>query len=389
MGCFRCAANVVDAANALIAPNSTADRIPKQLAALYATANPPVIGRVHRWRFYREINEAQAIAHSCQSLLAAGLNPRDILILLSNQNRLLPPLRTALENLNVAYESTADGNFIEGEAGRLVLAALRITCNMHDYVAHRTILGLRRSTGIASCNQIASAVIQNNLNYRDIFYNPLPAGVFSRRLTTILQAARSLCTLIATWLARDTIDQRRADISSLLAATLGANAQATWDVFQGNLPGLMTLGELQDYLWANTDEQQEDILTSVFTRLNMPIPPAGILPQRVRIMTMHNAKGLSARVVFIPGLEQDTFPGPRRQPYPGLVMEAARMLYVSVTRARAAAILSYSQHRVLFGQWQNQAPSGFTTQMNGPFVQRGDGLSAFEIQEIMNCCAVL
>jgi superfamily I DNA/RNA helicase len=389
VGCFRCAASMVDAANSLIASNSTADRIPKQLEALYATAAPPVIGRVHRWRFYREINEAQAIARSCRDLLAAGLNPRDILILLSNQNRLLPPIRTALDNLNVPYESSAEGAFIDDKAGRLVLAALRITCNMHDYVAHRTILGLRTRVGISSCNQITTAVLQNNLNYRDIFYNQLPAGVFNGRLTNILQAARDSCALIATWLAGDTIDQRRTDIGDLLNGAIGIEARTAWDAFQTNLPGQMTLEELQDYLWSNTDEQQEDILTNVFTRLGMPIPPAGVLPQRIRVMTMHNAKGLSARVVFIPGLEQNTFPGTRRQPYPGLVMEAARMLYVSVTRARAAAIISYSQNRVLFGQWQNQSPSIFTTQMNGAFVQRTEGLSAAEIQEILAFCAVL
>jgi superfamily I DNA/RNA helicase len=51
-----------------------------------------------------------------------------------------------------------------------------------------------------------------------------------------------------------------------------------------------------------------------------------VLAPRVRIVSMHGAKGLSARVVFIPGLEDELFPGPWRQPYPGLVLEAARLL---------------------------------------------------------------
>src|SRR5262249_51933003 len=156
--------------------------------------------------------------------------------------------------------------------------------------------------------------------------------------------------------------------------------------FQNALPGGMTLEELQDYLWADTDEQQEEILTNVFTRLGLQIPPTGVLPQRIRIMTMHSAKGLSARVVFIPGLEHDTFPGPRRQPYPGLVMEAARMLYVSVTRARVSVVLSYCRNRVLFGQWTQQTPSVFTTQLNGIFNDRTGGLTQQEVQDIMGFC---
>jgi DNA helicase-2/ATP-dependent DNA helicase PcrA len=64
-------------------------------------------------------------------------------------------------------------------------------------------------------------------------------------------------------------------------------------------------------------------------------------------MTMHNSKGLSAQIVFIPGLEEKVFPGVWRRSYPGLILEAARLLYVSMTRARAAYILSQVKHRTL------------------------------------------
>ena len=53
----------------------------------------------------------------------------------------------------------------------------------------------------------------------------------------------------------------------------------------------MTLEELRDWLWADTDEQQMAVLGAVFTRLNQPMPAAAVLPPRVRIMSMHGAKG--------------------------------------------------------------------------------------------------
>ena len=84
----------------------------------------------------------------------------------------------------------------------------------------------------------------------------------------------------------------------------------------------MTLQELRDYLFAESDQQQAAVLESVLTRIGEEIPEAGVLPPRVRIMTMHGAKGLSAQVVFIPGLEDQILPGPWRHPYPGLVLEA-------------------------------------------------------------------
>jgi len=101
-------------------------------------------------------------------------------------------------------------------------------------------------------------------------------------------------------------------------------------------------------------------------------------------MTMHGAKGLSGKIVFVPGLEEEILPGPWRQPYPGLVLEAARLLYVSITRARAACIISYARTRIVHGQFGNQTPSRFATSLGGPFVARTSGLNAVEVGHITN-----
>ena len=98
---------------------------------------------------------------------------------------------------------------------------------------------------------------------------------------------------------------------------------------------------------------------------------------------MHGAKGLSASVVFIPGLMEEILPGERRRPYPGLVLESARMLYVSVTRTRAASILSYARTRVVYGQFSQQAPSRFTPYLAGIFENRANGLTMPEVDRIL------
>jgi superfamily I DNA/RNA helicase len=150
----------------------------------------------------------------------------------------------------------------------------------------------------------------------------------------------------------------------------------------------MTLEELRDYLWADTDEQQSAILQAVMTRLNLTIPVAGILPPRVRVMTMHGAKGLSGKIVFIPGLEEDILPGPWRQPYPGLVLEAAR-LFVSITRARVTCLMSYARTRLVHGRFTGQTASRFAAQLGGAFVARTTGLTNAEIPQITNQAAHL
>ncbi len=387
--CFRCTPAVVTAANTLLAGFSPAGRIPKTLQSLYTASVPPVPGVVHRWRFNTAVDEVSAIAESCLALINAGLNPRDILILLSNQRALLPGLRTAFDGAGIPFEPPRQETFVDSETGRFILSIVRIVCDMHDYVAHRLVLGLRAGVGVGTCDAIAESVINGGLNFRDIFYNPLPANVFTGRRLSALNFARQTCAQISSWLKTDTLGQRSTEISNILALAFTAAEVQRWQNYIQNLPQGMNLEELRDWLWADTDEQQTSVLASIYARLNQPVPPTAVLPPRVRVMSMHGAKGLSARVVFVPGLEDDIFPGPWRQPYLGLVLEAARLLYVSITRARAACILSYARHRIVNGQFLNVTASRFTARVGSTFLPRTGGLQAGEAQQIVTQIALL
>jgi len=134
---------------------------------------------------------------------------------------------------------------------------------------------------------------------------------------------------------------------------------------------------------SDTDKQQATILQRVYAGLGQVLPEDAVLPERVRLMTMHGAKGLSASIVFIPGQEETILPGTKRAPYPGLVLEAARLLYVSITRARAVCIMSSASRRFLNGKNVTQAPSQFTAHLGGVFQNRSTGLSAQEIQSVL------
>lgn len=74
-------------------------------------------------------------------------------------------------------------------------------------------------------------------------------------------------------------------------------------------------------------------------------------------MSLHGAKGLSFGVVFVPGLEEGLLPSERAAPIPSQVQEAARLLYVAITRARSACLLSYSGTRVVRGEFGGRVPS--------------------------------
>jgi len=382
--CFRCTPTVLAAGQDLIAANPQPNRISKNHVSLYGGANPPLTGFTQRWQFASGVAEVRAIAESCRNLIAAGINPRDILVLLSNQRALLAGLDAEFQSVGLAYEPPRTEGFLDSHAGRWVLAAIRIVCDANDYVAHRVLLGLQRGVGIGTCGAVTDAVIANNLNYQSIFYQPLPSGVFAGRALTALNNARALCAQLQGWQASDAVGQHLAAIANNLTANFSPADGQAWQVFVSALPAGMTLEELRNYLWADTDEQQSAILQTVMTRLNLSIPAAGVLPPRVRVMTMHGAKGLSAKVVFIPGIEEEILPGPWRQPYPGLVLEAARLLYVSITRARAACIMSYATTRTVNGQFRRQTSSRFAGHLGGAFAVRTSGLTTAEIAQIKN-----
>jgi superfamily I DNA/RNA helicase len=385
---FRSTPSVLQAAESLITANPAPNRLPKQHVSLYVASEPPAAGIVHRWIFPTGYAEASAIAQSCRALIDAGLPAREILILLSNKRAQTPLLRQQLEQAGVPYEAPRSDSFVDSPPGRMVLGITRIVADTNDYVAHRLVLGLRRGVGLGTCNAIAEAVVANNLNFHDLFYAPLPQGIFTTRGRSALQGVRAICAQVHDWTTTDTLATRRPEIGTILEQNLGPDEVEAWLDYSAALPADMTLEELRNFLWADTDEQQARVLESVYERLNQE-PPENLLPPKVRVMTMHGVKGLSGQVVFVPGLEEGILPGPWRTPYPGLVLEAARLLYVSITRARGACVLTYASRRMVYGTTINTTPSRFTANLNGPFQNRTDSLSAGEAAEIAGQCTLL
>jgi len=381
--CFRCTPNILASAQTLIAAFSEPNRLPKQTTSLYLNANPPEAGVIHAWRFSSGIREARAIAQSCAELISQGLAPKDIMILISSTRSQLRQITKELDAIPLAYESPRAAAFADTREGRFILGLLRIVCNSDDYLAHRLILGLWPNVGPTICDRIASLVIGNNLNFKDIFYNPLPNGIFGGVALRALNNARGVCSRIVGWASTDTIQQRLNEIDEIVENTFGSNVIPTWHTCIAGLPQETHIEELRDSLWADNSEQVETLLAAIYARLNLAPPATGFSAPKIRIMTIHGAKGLSAPVVFIPGLEENILPGTKRLPYSGLILEAARMLYVSITRAKAACVLSYAEYRLVNGTNTRQSPSRFNGHLNCHFADRPAGLTQQEINAII------
>jgi len=386
--CFRCTPAVLGAGRSLIESNRMDGRLPKDQVSLYADADPPIDGGLGCWRYRSGRREADGIAESCKHLIEAGLNAHDILILLSNQRAQGPELYKALEAAEVPFERPRETPFRDSQAGRLVFAVVRLAAEPHDYMAHRLILGLRRGVGVGTCSDIARTVIAENLNYRDLFYGPVSEDLFPGRQGRAISGAQDVIAEVNEWGPEDTLASRADGIEAIVSRVRGDDAVSEWLEYVDGLPAGMNLSEIRGLLMLDKQDQQSDLLIDVYRRLGED-PPDDIHPRSVRIMSMHGAKGLSARVVMIPGLEEEILPGPRRRPYPGLVLEAARMLYVSITRARLACILSFAATRFMNGRNQQHNASRFTTDLGQAFESKEGGVSSEKAAEIVEQVGLL
>lgn len=87
--------------------------------------------------------------------------------------------------------------------------------------------------------------------------------------------------------------------------------------------------------------------------------------EQVTIMTLHGAKGLEFKCVFLPGWEEGLFPSQRSMDENGLkgLEEERRLAYVGITRARERAYISHVANRRMYGNWINAIPSRFVDEL--------------------------
>lgn len=83
----------------------------------------------------------------------------------------------------------------------------------------------------------------------------------------------------------------------------------------------------------------------------------------VTLMTLHTAKGLEFKTVFIVGLEENIFPHSRSLFDPPQLEEERRLFYVGITRAREDLYLLYAISRLYFGNIQTNQPSRFLAEI--------------------------
>jgi len=326
------------------------NRFEKHSVALYEHAEPPVLGHLHVWSFPDPQAEVNAIADSCGALINAGMRGRedDIVILISDRQLQLGLITEALANQGLEFDAPSGEVLTDNVALRAVYCALRIlhgqAAGRPDYLAHRAFLSVMAGVGVGTQMHVGDQCIQHNHNFHAIFYGVQLPGWLSPRASAAIGRVRAFLLGLVDWSLDDTLGQRAGPLSGLITRHLHngyAEEAAAWINLAAGLPQDMSLAEVLELLSATTEADQAKVVRAVQERLHIDVDnqPAG---RRIRILTMHGAKGLSGKIVFIPSIEQGVMPSFRAINATGLLIEARRLFFVSLTRAMAACVISHA-----------------------------------------------
>jgi len=292
-------------------------------------------GEVRILNFPNQNQEAAGVGRMCAWLVNQQQIPAsEILILLrSDRNRLFSePIRRALQDLGIPVATVADPLApLNTPAGRELLSLLRLVVNRADHLALRTLLQLRdNNVGDKSLGILYELARARGLTFNQaltaVRANPSILGRFGR---PIVEATAD-------------IEASAAEISGRPRTNLGEFIAGVGEIYIADAElRAQFLVLFTRVLAVAPPADLEDLLRTINVSLtdNEQEVEAGA----VNIMTMHQAKGLSADAVFVVGAEDEYIPG---RAAGDAIGDERRLLYVSATRARHYLYFTHCRRRI-------------------------------------------
>ncbi len=360
---YRCSNRVLRAANALIANNPH-----EHLKKLWSDQADGERIRILECRDGE--HEAERIAAEIQFLYTAQLNGAkkaewsDFCILFrgNHQSR---PLEKAMQLLRIPYHLSGGTAFLDRGEVKDALAWLRLIANPEDDAAFlRAVQAPKREVGATTLSNLAELAQQAGL--------PMSRAAESIGLLKQLQprAANALTGFVeilrglrhdARTLTPSELVRKLNERSGLLAALRAqCKTEQMFAIRRGNLD------ELGDWFDSARGGGPGELAASLALLSHADKSDAG---NQVRLMSLHGAKGLEFRYVFIIGLEDGTLPH-EASLEEGRLDEERRLLYVGITRAKEQLWLSHSREAQRWGTKLRLSPSRFLDELPDAEIQR-------------------
>lgn len=276
----------------------------------------------------------------------------------------------ALRKLGIKYRIIGGQSFYQRKEIKDLLAYLRFTVNQRDEEAFKRIINLpKRGIGDTTVAKIAVTASENNVAIWDVVAN-IGQYATGRTIAPIEQFG----TLIKSFKIQVDEGKDAYEISSHIAKASGILRELYEDK---TVEGLSRYENVQELLngikeFVDSDESEDKTLSaflqSVSLLTNADEPDDNNDHDRVTMMTIHSAKGLEFRNVFIVGLEEDLFPSQMMLESRQDLEEERRLFYVAITRAEKKLSFSYAESRYQWGRLKMCEPSRFLLEVDQRFL---------------------
>jgi DNA helicase-2/ATP-dependent DNA helicase PcrA len=349
---YRSTNSILESANAVI--THTRERKPKELWSELGDGEPVRVLEVED-----EHAEARLVAAGIAGLVEEGLSGDDIAIFYRTnaQSRVLEDV---LVRQGVAYQVIGGPRFYERAEIKDAIAYLQAIDNPYDAVSMQRIANRpRRGIGDSSLARLQTWADAQGRSLWEATEFAEEAGVGAAPLRAV-QGFRTLMQSLQSGALEFPVSElleRTLERSGYLEAL---EAERTIEA-QGRLENLQELvGVAREY----QETAEEPSLSHFLQEISLVSDQDAIRGEEslVSLMTLHNAKGLEFRAVYLIGMEEGIFPHSRSIEEQG-IEEERRLAYVGMTRAREQLTLTHASSRSLWGSRGYNLPSRFLDEL--------------------------
>jgi DNA helicase-2/ATP-dependent DNA helicase PcrA len=256
-----------------------------------------------------------------------------------------------------------------------ILAYLRVLDNPSDEVSLKRIINVpARGIGHTTVDRISELAVSRGITFNEAMGQAVGGSVLTASprgkvagFADMLEGFRQqTATLELPQLAR-TVMQASGYLARLKESRDPDDAERLENLEQ-------LLAAMEEFVERNPDAGLSEFLEQVSLVSDLEQGETG--KPSVTLMTLHAAKGLEFKAVFMIGMEEKLFPHVRALDDLDGMEEERRLCYVGMTRARERLYLLNARRRYLFGQEQSNLPSRFLKDIPGELIEDGgeDGL---------------
>lgn len=365
---YRSTQTIVSAANSLIAKNQW--QIRKEVFS--EKERGEAIGV---YQAYSDVEEGEIVVNKISELRRGnryGYADFAVLYRTNAQSRIF---EEAMRKRNMPYRIYGGLSFYQRKEIKDVIAYFRLVVNPHDEEALKRVINYpARGIGETTVRKLVVAATGNNQSIWNVLEKPLEYGLeFNKGTAAKLQGFREL---IASFLEASP-QQNAYEVGTEIIRRSGIINDVCQDASPENLSRKENIEELvngiSDFCASRQEEGNRHVMLGDFlsevSLLTDQDSEGDADGERITLMTVHSAKGLEFKNVFVVGMEENLFPAIMAGDSPRALEEERRLFYVAITRAEEHCFLTYAKTRFRYGKMEFGAPSRFLKDIDARFLR--------------------